>query len=174
MEKRRLARDVFYGALAGATGAACMVPLRLGARRLGLVHKMVPRAIEEALAARVGLDRATPKELHHALDQLLHLGFGACLGTVYTLSTRRQRAPAVRRGLLFGGAAYLLGAGVIIPALKAARPFWRARPAEQLVNLAAHLLYGVTTVLVADELASQTREPRGPSAGLRRHLQKVG
>jgi putative membrane protein len=169
---KSLGRDVFYGALAGTIGAACMTPLRLGARRFGLVDKMVPQAIEEALAARAGIDKATPKELHHAADQLLHLGFGATLGTVYALVTRRRRTSALKRGLVFGTAAYLLGAGVVVPALGAARPLWRARPAEFLVNLASHLLYGVTTALVADEMASQ--KGHRPTSDWRRHHQHVG
>jgi hypothetical protein len=166
--KKRVGRDIFYGGLAGATGAACMVPWRLLARRLGLVHKMVPQAIEEALAARVGLDQATPRELHHAMDQVLHLGFGASLGVLYALLTQRRRESAFSRGLVFGGAAYLLGSGVVIPALGAARPLWRARPREQLVNAAAHLVYGLVTALVADELFHQTRLSRARCEGCSR------
>ena len=167
-----LAKDVFYGALAGSIGAASMVPLRLGARRLGLVQKTVPQAIEEALAARAGVSRGSPKELHHAADQLLHLGFGATLGAVYGVATRRRRHSAITRGLGFGVAAWLFGTGVVVPALGAARPLWRARPLEVLVNLAAHVVYGISTALVADELALQANHR--PSPDQERHRQHVG
>jgi uncharacterized membrane protein YagU involved in acid resistance len=169
--KSHVGRDVFYGVLAGSIGAASMVPLRLVARRLGLVQKMVPQAMEEALAARVGLTAHSPRELHHALDELLHLGFGATLGTVYTLVTRRRREAVASRGVILGTAAFLLGAGVVIPALRAARPLWKARPRELLVNGAAHLLYGLVTALVADELAHQS--DHRPTSDLYRHLQPV-
>lgn len=167
-----LAQDVFYGALAGTIGAASMMPLRLGARRLGLVQKTIPQAIEEALAARAGVPRGSPRELHHAADQLLHLGFGAALGVAFGLATHRKRSGALTRGIGFGVASWLFGAGVVVPALGAARPLWRARPLEQLVNLAAHVVYGISTALVSDELALQGNHH--PSPDEERHRQRVG
>jgi putative membrane protein len=165
MERKDLPRDFFYGALAGVTGAACMTPVRLAFRRAGLVDKTVPQAMEEKLAHtakhRRGWLRREPRpEAHHAVDHLLHLGFGAALGGLFGLLTRRRRAGALARGLALGGATLLLGAGVVVPLIGAARPLWRARPSEQLVNLLAHLVFGVTTALVADELGTQGDEHR--------------
>ena len=39
--------------------------------------------------------------------------------------------------------------------LRAARPPWTARVSENLVNIAAHMIFGLTTALVADEMATQ-------------------
>ena len=166
-------RGVTMGAIAGTIGAATMIPLRLGARRMGLVHKTVPQAIEEALARRAGVSRRTPTEVHHVADQLLHLGFGSTLGAIYGLVAPSARSESVvPRGLAFGAAAWLFGAGVVIPLLGAARPLWRARPTEQLVNIAAHLLFGLSAGLVADELSSQ--EDHLPTSDRHRQRVKVG
>jgi uncharacterized membrane protein YagU involved in acid resistance len=164
--------DLINGALAGAIGAACMTPVRLGARRLGLVEKTTPQVIEEALAARLGLGYRSDPEVHHVLDHVLHLGFGATLGVLYALPTGRRRAHTIRAGLLFGVAAWLFGAGVVVPALRAHRPLWRAAPAENLINLAAHLIFGLTAALTVDELSGQT--DHRPTSFTRRARQRVG
>lgn len=171
--RKSVGQGMVLGGIAGAIGAATMIPLRLGARRFGLVNKTVPQAIEEALAARAGVGRRASSEAHHVADELLHLGFGSTLGAVYGLLARGGRRESVlSRGLLFGAGAWLFGAGVVVPLLGAARPLWRARPAEQLVNIAAHLLFGVSAALVADELATQ--DDHGPTSDRHRRWVKVG
>jgi Protein of unknown function (DUF1440) len=172
MRAHDVGSDLVHGALAGVIGAACMTPLRLGARRLGLVDKMTPQAIEESLAARMRLGHGARPEAHHTADQLLHLGFGATLGVLYAVPTGRSRQHTVARGLVFGALAWALGAGVVVPLLRAARPPWKARATENLVNVAAHLLYGVTTALVVEELSSQ--RDRGARTGRHRVWRRVG
>jgi hypothetical protein len=50
---------------------------------------------------------------------------------------------------------------LLLPGLGIAKPAWRSRPSETAVNIAAHLLYGLATALVTDELESQrSRQPR--------------
>jgi uncharacterized membrane protein YagU involved in acid resistance len=164
--------DLLNGALAGVIGAACMTPVRLTARRLGLVEKTTPQMIEEALAARLGLGHDRDPEVHHVLDHALHLAFGATLGVLYALPTRRRRSRPTRAGLLFGAVSWLFGAGVVVPAIRAHRPFWRAAPVENLVNLAAHVVFGLTTALVVEELSGQT--DHGPTSFARRAPQRVG
>jgi hypothetical protein len=49
----------------------------------------------------------------------------------------------------------------LFPALKIARPLWRATPREELVNLTAHALYGTVTLYLLEELEEQRRtQPR--------------
>jgi uncharacterized membrane protein YagU involved in acid resistance len=169
---KTLQRDLVNGALAGAVGAACMTPLRLTARRMGLVDKMTPQMIEEALAERLGIGQGRDAEVHHVADHLLHFGFGAFLGLAYALPTGRRRAGTVPRGLAFGVLAWLFGAGVVVPLLGAHRPPWRARVSENAVNVAAHLVFGVTTALVVEELTGQS--DRRPASSGRRSVQRVG
>ena len=124
------------------------------------------------MAARLGLGHRASPEVHHVTDQLLHLGLGAVLGIAYTLSNRRPRRSVASRGALFGIIAWGVGAGAAVPLLRAARPPWTARASENLVNIAAHLIFGLTTALVADEMSTQ--RSHGPSPDAHRFLHRIG
>lgn len=163
------------GGLGGLIGAACMTPLRIVARRAGLIDLTVPQAIESALAHRLGRGHRAPPVAHHLTDQLLHFGYGAALGLVYGLATGRKRrrwSGILSRGLTFGTATWFLGSGVVIPALGAARPLWRARGSEAVTDLAAHAIFGLATALITDDLGRQN--DHGPKPKARRLFARVG
>lgn len=163
------------GGLGGLIGAACMTPLRIVARRNGLIDRTVPQAIESTLAERSGRGHRAPPVAHHLTDQVLHFGYGAALGLVYGLVTGRERrrwSGIVSRGLTLGAATWLLGSGVLIPALGAARPLWRARGSEALTDLAAHAIFGVATALITDDLGRQN--DHGPKSKASRLSADVG
>jgi uncharacterized membrane protein YagU involved in acid resistance len=150
-----------------------MTPLRIAARRAGLIEKTVPQVIEEAIADRLGLGYDAGPEKHHLIDQLLHVLYGAKLGALYRLAARRaRRGRVLGMGALLGTATWIFGGAVVIPLLRAARPLWRARPREELVNLAAHLVFGIATALVADELPKQPHHR--PTPDRHRRLIDVG
>ena len=46
---------------------------------------------------------------------------------------------------------------VLVPALRVARPAWRAGPLENATNIAAHLVFGWAIQLVVEEPARQNR-----------------
>jgi hypothetical protein len=149
-----------HGALAGALGAATMTVLRMMAHRAGWIEAMVPQAVEVWAKDEAKLPWPKRVENHHVADQLLHLGYGGAAGSAYAL-TRAARHAAPSHALELGTALWVLGSFVLFPMLKIARPPWRARPREELVNLAAHLLYGAVTVYLLDEFERQKRtEPR--------------
>jgi hypothetical protein len=150
---------VATGAVAGLSGAASMNPLRLAARRVGLIEKMVPQAVEEWAASRAGVEPPGGRAGHHVADQLLHLGYGAAWGALYGLVAAPGGRRTVPRGLLLGLAVWSAGFLGFVPLLGITRPAWRARPAEEAVNVAAHLVYGVVTALEADERLTQPRRP---------------
>jgi len=52
---------------------------------------------------------------------------------------------------------WVFGSFVLFPALKIARPPWRARPREEAINLAAHLMYGAVTAYLLEEFERQRR-----------------
>ena len=164
--------DLVYGALAGAVGAACMTPIRIAARRAGLIDKMVPQVIEETLAHRFGVGIWSAPEKHHVADQLMHLAYGSAQGALYALVSRRFRRSTLKPGLVFGVLSWLFGGAVVVPLLDATRPLWRSRPREELVNLGAHLVYGAATALLADELARQPHHR--PTSDRRRWFTSVG
>jgi hypothetical protein len=164
--------DLVYGALAGLVGAACMTPLRLAARRAGLIDKALHQTVEETLAHKLGVGRGTGAEPHHLASSFLHFGYGAAQGAVYRLAARRRSRKVVRNGLLMGALSWLINGTVVVPAMNATRPIWRARPRENLVNLGAHVVFGVVTALLSDELARQ--QHHRPTTDLRRWFTSVG
>ncbi len=166
-----IARRVTYGALGGVVGAACMTALRLAARRRGAIDKTVSQAAEEWLAARAGAALPREPSLHHALDQALHLGYGATLGAGYGLLAGR-RLPARGAGGLFGVGAWLLGSWMLMPALGVKRAPWRKSLRENATDLAAHALYGVVTALVAGEMQRQPGHRQ--TSDRQRHAARVG
>ena len=163
-------RGVVYGALGGVVGAACMTALRLAVRRGGAIDKTVSQTAEEWLADRVDLRVPREPALHHALDQALHLGYGATLGAAYGLLATRRPAPA--SGALFGAVTWLFGSWLLMPSLGAKRPPWRKSLAENATDLGAHALYGVVTALVSGEMHRQPDHHQTSDA--RRHASRSG
>lgn len=155
---RRSSSLFIHGALAGALGAAAMTVLRLTAHRAGWIEAMVPQAVEVWAKEHSPLTRPRTPPTHHVADQLLHLGYGGFSGGVYGLYVSlTRRRPSPTRAVALGAALWALGSLILFPALKIARPPWRAAPREELVNMSAHALYGAVTVYMLDELESQAR-----------------
>lgn len=145
-------RDLLHGAIAGAIGAGTMTLLRTAARRAGLIDAMVPEAVERWAAARLGAPGGDPV-VHRLADQAIHHAYGAALGAGYGLLSRRASVPSTKRIVGFGIATWALGGLVLFPALRIARPAWRARPREVATDLAAHLAYAGVVAYLTDELA---------------------
>jgi hypothetical protein len=164
-----LAARSVYGALAGVIGAACMTPVRFMARRRGVIDKTIPQTAEEWLTARANFGRARDPAFHHALDQALHLGYGAALGAAFALTLGRR--PGLGRGLGFGLGVWLLGSWALMPAAHVNRPPWRKRLGENLVDLVAHELFGLVTALVSEEMRQPSHRP---SSDRRRTLARSG
>jgi hypothetical protein len=145
-----------------------MTVMRMGAHRLGWIRQMVPQSVEVwALDHKLGL-RPRPAALDHILDQTLHLGYGAASGALYAVAPLYgvargpRRRSLVGRGVGLGLPLWAFGNMVLLPGLGIGKPPWRSRAIETAVNLGAHVLYGLATALVTDELESQeVRQPRG-------------
>jgi hypothetical protein len=147
-----------HGALAGALGAATMTVLRMAAHRAGWIQAMVPQAVEVWAKDKSPVPWPRRIENHHVADQLLHLAYGAAAGSAFAIAHAAAGAEAKpSRAIELGTALWGFGSFVLFPALKIARPPWRATPREELVNLAAHLLYGAATVYLLDEFEHQKR-----------------
>src|SRR5947209_2819479 len=104
------ARRFVYGALGGAIGAACMTVLRMAAHRRGLIDKTVSQAAEEWVVDRLDLQPARDEPaLHHVLDELMHLGYGATLGLGYAALNRTRPSGRLSLGALYGVGTWFLG-----------------------------------------------------------------
>src|SRR5688572_22337847 len=151
---------LIHGALAGAEAAACMTVLRMAAHRAGWIRQMPPQAVEVWAARKAGVT-ARPAAAHHVADQLIHLGYGATFGALYAASLAPAADGVVKRGLALGVPLWAFGSLLLFPALGIGKPAWHSRPVENLVNVAAHALYGVATALLTDEFEAQKHtQPR--------------
>ena len=147
---------IVFGALAGLNGAACMSALRVAAYRVGLVDRMPPQVLEEWLAARTPGGADLDDTGHHIADHVLHLGIGASSGALYAALLGRRGHPLLT-GAAFGLAVWGFAFAVALPRLGVTRHAAASHPVENALNVAAHLLYGVVTGLMVDELPRQRR-----------------
>jgi hypothetical protein len=161
---------IVRGLLGAAAGTACMSVLRMAARRTGLIDLTPPQATKSRLAAWTGLEPASQAG-HHLADAAVHLAVGLGGGAVYGAALGARSRPSLLGGLLFGAGVWTIAFGVLAPWLGVSRSPRRSTAAENAVNLAAHLLYGVSTALVAGELAEQAH---GLGGAARRWRGRVG
>jgi hypothetical protein len=140
--------------VAGLNGASAMTMIRLAAHRAGLAEKMTPQMVEQALAGKLGVEPAGGTPGHQAVAEFLHVGLGGVLGAAFALVAGR-RAAGVAAGATFGAAVWGVAVGLVMPSLGLVRPPWRASPAENAVNLVAHVAFGVVASLVLGELRAQ-------------------
>lgn len=159
---RKAAEAAALGAIGGVIGASCMSALRMVAHRFGLLDKQVPQAVEEWVSHGTGIQPGFAG--HQALTQVLHLGYGMAWGALYGALAGSRRGATAVKGSAFGTAQWAVGFLGLLPALGIARPAWKQSPTENTLNIAAHVLYGVVTALMTEELARQPEQSRLPAA----------
>lgn len=168
---RSLAGSLAHGAVAGVIGAGCMTLLRMVAHRARVLDQMVPQAVETWVTARHGLFRSrAPLGLpaRHLVDQLLHFGYGASWGKLYGFLQARGVPNSPTTVTLFGVTQWAFGALVLFPALGIGKPAWEQDARENVVNVAAHLLYAGVTAFLVEEFARQERDQPRTYWGSRR------
>ena len=146
------------GAISGVMGTLSMSLVMLAARRAGLVGQLPPERITEAALDAAGQRRS--KEVQDALAVILHLLFGAFLGSVFGLLHRRLRVPlsTAVQGIVYGLLMWSVNYKGWIPALSILPPPERDRPDRPLIVALAHVVYGWTTASVVDVRERSTRE----------------
>jgi hypothetical protein len=145
-------RELIAGAL---SGLAATVPMTLAMeglfRRLPWSERypLPPRKVTMELAETFGLRDDLSEAQRHALTLSAHLGYGAAMGALYALTTRRVLPGAV------GGALYGLGvwAGNYLALLPQAElhPHAAQEPRERnLLMIGAHLVWGAALGTLLD------------------------
>jgi hypothetical protein len=137
------------GALAGAIATGPMSAVMLAAKRAGLMGKMPPEKITDRLLDRIGWGSRS-KETQDVLASLLHVGFGAAAGSVFSAVERGLRLPGppVLLGMLFGAGVRLVSYRGWVPALGIMPPPERDRPGRPQSMLVAHLVCGAALGLL--------------------------
>jgi hypothetical protein len=154
-------RDVIAlidGSISGVLGTLSMSMVMLAARRAGLVGQLPPERITEAALDAAGQRRS--EEVQDALAVILHLLFGAFLGSFFGLLHRRLRVPlgSALQGIVYGLLAWSVNYRGWIPALSILPPPERDRPDRPVIVALAHAVYGWTAAAVVDARERSTRE----------------
>jgi hypothetical protein len=128
------------GALRGVIGAMSMTGSRTLAAEFGLLDQGTPpeRIADEAIPK---LMAAVPESARPGVVDLLHLGYGALGGAVYTAVPQRWRRHWVS-GPAYGMALWLGYNAAAVPLLRL-HPDRSRRPHEVVMLAADHLLYGL-------------------------------
>lgn len=131
-----------HGITSGALATLPMTAVMFAAQKLGLLGKMPPAKITDDMLARGGVP-ATRTE-RRALTTLMHLGFGAGCGALYSLLRPGRPSPgrAAVEGAAFATAVWGASYAGWIPALGILPPPGDDRKDRQVTMVVAHWVFG--------------------------------
>jgi hypothetical protein len=109
---------------------------------LDALSKPPPDQIVDAAASRAGATPAPPPA-KGVLVWLAHFAFGAAMGALFRVLRPNPRRPTAE-GVVFGAAVWLVSYQGLLPAARLIPPATRDDRRRQAVNLAAHVVYGLT------------------------------
>jgi hypothetical protein len=137
-----------HGVTAGALATLPMTAMMFAAQKLGLLGKMPPAKITEDMLARGGVP-ATKTE-RRALTTLMHVGFGAGCGALYSLLRpgRPSMARAAVEGAVFATGVWGASYAGWIPALGILPPPHDDRKDRQVTMVVAHWIFGAVLGIV--------------------------
>ncbi len=151
-----VARAVLGGGLAGGLATAPMTAFMALAYQYLPLHQRTsvpPKSIAMDLLKRVNVKQHMNRKQRSRTAWLLHVAYGAGAGTVYGITARPLPGPAPIKGVGFGLVVWASSYLGWLPALQVSG---RAtdEPAERnAVMIAAHVVWGATTGLLASRLA---------------------
>ena len=151
----KLRQALAVGALGGTAGAALMLPLFEGAKRIGLLREAPPvRVVERAAEAARASGQAEPLSKREQLGTAWssHLLYGAAASACYGLVQKELDLPALVAGPTYGLLLWAAGYLGWIPAAGVLPQPWRQRTGDALTPVAAHLVYGLTLGLIERRL----------------------
>jgi uncharacterized membrane protein YagU involved in acid resistance len=156
--------DLAAGAVAGFVGTAPMTVVMEGLRRLLPEHEqypLPPREITEETAHKAGADGSLNEPLLKALTAAAHFGYGAAVGCGYGALARYLPGPTACKGMTYGLAVWAGSYLGLVPALGLLAPATEHPPRRTALMIAAHLVWGAATALLAERLADESPELDG-------------
>jgi uncharacterized membrane protein YagU involved in acid resistance len=169
-----LAADVFVGGLAGTVATGVMTVVMDAFIRRGTMRTFPPKRI---VAKALAVLRARGLERHLTpLAMGAHFAYGASLGALHGVLSnvvRRERAPGVAEGLLFGLSIWVTNYVGWIPKAGIMPPPTEDKPGQPLGEIAAHGVFGVCTIAVARAIGAsfgaRVGRPRRDQRAVFRH-----
>jgi len=159
-----LAPAILAGAIAGFVGTFPMTAvMELLHRRLPWWQRypLPPSQIVGRLAVAVGLRQHMDRSEHSITTVIAHFGYGAAAGALYAPLAYRSPLPAPFKGAVAGlivwGCSYL----GLLPSLGILPPATKHPRRRTALMIAAHLMWGVATGVVADRIWSRFEGSHG-------------
>ena len=140
-----------------AAGLAMSLAMEFG-RRAGLLHKTLAENAEDWLDRAADTRAQIGEGGTRTMEQANHMAAAAAFGFGYSFV--RERVPAVPAwvlGTLFGVGLYVINIAGIAPLIGLTEGEQNAPAPVRAERLGLHVLYGVLTAIVADELANERR-----------------
>lgn len=143
-------RAMVGGIVGGTVGAALMLPVFEGAKRVGLLREAPPvRVIDRAAAEATDTGQPLAAGDRQAAAVVSHVVYGAVAGALYGLAQEKLEMPAAAAGPVYGLLLWAVGYLGWMPAAGVLPEPWRQRRGDALVPVAAHLVFGLALGLVA-------------------------
>lgn len=145
-------------ALAGFVGTAPMTVFMLLTQRFlprGQRYDLPPEIITKDLAQRARVRHHMNKRQILGATLFSHFGYGAAMGLLYRPLSKKGPLPPVVKGVSFG---LLVWAGsylVLLPLLGMAESGQKEPGRRNLMMIVAHIIWGSSMAIVADELVRQ-------------------
>lgn len=162
------------GMIAWLTATAPMtVAMELMHRRLpaGEQYPLPPREITMTVAEGAGVGRLLGERGRRELTLLGHFAYGALAGAAYGPLTRRWDAHPAVKGTVFGLGLWAASYAGWLPAVGIFPPPQREPARRNLLMIAAHVVWGAATGVLADRLEGAER---GAFARLRPGVLGIG
>ncbi len=145
-------KQLAFGAVAGFAGTVVIQSLLMAHQKVS-PQTMPPinRDPGEFMfsKAKSALPVKAQARVPHKVDaisaKLLGLGYGMTFGALYAVA-RPKTKRSLLEGALLGLAAWAVGYLGWLPGARLMRPVWKQNPAQVVLPVAEHALYGVATV----------------------------
>jgi uncharacterized membrane protein YagU involved in acid resistance len=139
---------------AGKSGTHAMVASTAPADALAQPLPPGPEGLAEQFAFKIasgvfGVDLAP---YQRAAGIATHLTYGSLWGALYALVQTSVKQPPALAGMLYGLAVWLVGPGLLVPAMKLMRPPHKDDPARTTTFVAGHVLFGIAVAAVYERL----------------------
>ena len=148
---RKLTAGIIGGLVAGALVSAIMAGLEAVSGNPSDLVKL-KRRTGANLGRTAPVDEAASTAGESAFAHGGHLALAGISGAAYGAVASGRNSPLLA-GSIFGGAFYVLAYGVVGPVAKVTPPLWRDSKTSIAQHGLIHLLFGVTTALVAGQAA---------------------
>ncbi len=145
--------DLFRGAAAGCLATVPMTAVMEALhRQLPKPEKypLPPRQIAMRLATEAGASRGMSERQRVAWTVAAHFAMGTMSGALYPVLGRHLPLPPVLRGAAYGLGVWAANYLGILPGFGILRPATDKPARRNGLMIAAHLVWGATTALVAD------------------------